>query len=196
MMNKGKIFLKSRPFRVIISILIIAVIVTPTWIFLDSIHYKVLDYFFSWGPGQIRDFGEHKKEFELLIEKIDDFVENNPNFSENFTGECDINEEGLIFLRIGAPYPENKVFEHFTVQEWQSIKNYVKVFPHDFYYSDIFIDKNYPNYIMFRSDERSARVLVYTRGGRPNELIDSYWEKFEFVRVKRVANGWYDIAPR
>lgn len=196
MMNKGKIFLKSRPFRVIISVLIIAVIVTPTWIFLDSIHYKVLDYFFSWGPGQIRDFGEHQKEFDLLVREVDDFVENNPNFFENFTGRCYVMEDRLIFVRSGISYPDNEVVHNFTVEGWESIKNYLKVFPPDFYYGFIIIDKNYPNYIMFRSDERSARVLVYTRGGRPNELIDSYWEKFEFVRVKRVANGWYDIAPR
>jgi len=48
---------------------------------------------------------------------------------------------------------------------------------------------------MFCGDETSYRVLVYTGGEKPSKLIDSFWEKFNFVCVHKVAKGWYDIAP-
>ena len=48
---------------------------------------------------------------------------------------------------------------------------------------------------MFRSDETTSRVLVYTGGEKPSKLINSYWKKCNFVRVHKIAKGWYDISP-
>lgn len=195
-MKKMMSTLKKLPFRIIIPIVLAVAVIVPTWSFLHSIHYKVADYFFSWGPANIRDFGEHKKEFELLIEEIDGFVAEQPNFFEEFTGDCYVRENGLLFQRVELSYPDDEYFHKFTIEGWETIGNFRKVFPNDFYYSSIMINRNYPNYIIFRCDERSQRILVYTRDGRPDQLIDQYWEKYDFVRVKRVARGWYDIAPR
>ena len=65
---------KRRAFRIIIPIIIVAIIVTPTWVFLDSIHYKILDYFFTWNTYPLRNFSQHEQEFNLLVKEIDEFV--------------------------------------------------------------------------------------------------------------------------
>ena len=105
-----------------------------------------------------------------------------------------VEDNGLIFFQKQLPYPENKVFHKFTVENWESIHNFHKVFPHDFFYLDIMLYPEYPDYIFFCSDERSWRVLVYTRGEKPHKLIEQYREKYDFVRVREVAPGWYDIS--
>jgi hypothetical protein len=193
-MEKVWSFCKRRPLRAALALLLI-ISVAPTWVFLDSIHYRVADYFLAWGPHLIQDFGEHKGELELLVQEVDHFVASQPDFFEDFSGDCYVDEKGILFERSGMS-DQNDVFYKYSISTWENIKNYTKIFPDDFYYLNIYIDRRYPNYVMFCSDERTARVVVYTRGERPKQLIDSYWERYDFVRVKRLARGWYDIAPR
>ena len=49
--------------------------------------------------------------------------------------------------------------------------------------------------LLYTSEQEvSSRKLVYTESGfKPKNLIDDYWEKFNFVHVDRLAWGWYDI---
>ena len=179
---------------VIVSAIIIVVSITiPVLQFLDSIHYNIYEYIFN-AEDPIHDFEQHQKEFDLLVSEIDGFVENQPDLFERLTGECFVEDNGLIFFQKQLPYPENKVFHKFTVENWESIHNFHKVFPHDFFYLDIMLYPEYPDYIFFCSDERSWRVLVYTRGEKPHKLIEQYREKYDFVRVREVAPGWYDIS--
>ena len=194
-MSVVKPLFKRRAFRIIIPIIIVAVIVIPTWIFLDSIHYKVLDYFFTWDTYPLRNFSQHEQEFNLLVKEIDEFVKDQPDFFEDFTGKCSVKDDGLVFYRIDESGCANKVFHKFTSDGWEKIKYFREVFPHELYFSNIMLYPDYPDYIFFCSDERSWRVLVYTRGERPNELIDRYWEKQDFVRVREVAPGWFDLSP-
>ena len=182
----------------IIMITIAAAVIIPSLIFLNSIHYKVGDWFWAAFSGttlKVENFNEHKDEFDLIVKEIDLFIGDHPDFFEEFDGDCSVNGDGLIFFKLGVPYPKSQVFYHVNSEGWETVKNHYKVFPHDYHYGGIVIDRNYPDYIFFRSYEGYGSFLVYTRGGRPNELIDSYWEKYNFVYVRKVSSGWYDIHP-
>ena len=195
-MCKPFYFTKLKEIRLknIILLVIAGITIIYSLSFLFSIHFKV-SYLFYWGPDLIRDFKKHKKEFQLLVNEIDRFVKDQTNFFEDFDGHCLYNDDGLVFYKVRLPYPKNKVLYQINLEEWQTVKYHYKIFPYDFHYGGIFIDQNYPNYVFFTSDERSARFLVYTRGGRPNKLINSYWEKYNFVRVRKIDHSWYDIVP-
>ena len=129
-----------------------------------------------------------------LIEEIDTFVEGQNDFFKEFNGLCSVEDDGLVFYRKNVSPSETMVFHKFTVEGWESIDNFRKVFPPEFHYSTIILYPEYPNYVFFCADEKSWRFLVYTRGEIPNQLIDQCREKHDIVRVREVAPGWYDIS--
>lgn len=161
--------------------------------FLFSIRFKV-DYYLWTAPDPIKGFSAHKGELMLIIDEIDSFMDSKDNFFKLFTGNCYVTNEGLIF-DFQPQYSRNQTLHIVSNERWEYVKNHSQIFPEDFHYGHIIVDSKYPNYIFFRSDETVLRVLVYTRGERPTELIHSYWEDFEFVHVKQLAHGWYDIKP-
>ena len=179
---------------VIVSAIIIVVSITiPVLQFLDSIHYSIYEYVFN-AEDPIHDFEEYHKEFDLLIEEIDTFVEGQNDFFKEFNGLCSVEDDGLVFYRKNVSPSETMVYHKITVQGWESIHNFRKVFPPEFHYSTIILYPEYPNYVFFCADEKSWRFLVYTRGEIPNQLIDQCREKHDIVRVREVAPCWFDIS--
>ena len=201
--------IKKIPLKTIILLVIVAIIILPVWWFLDSIHYQVGDYFFGGilvdRLHDFENFGKNKGNFKPLIREIDRFVAEHPNFFEEYLREgCDWaeisispDERSLVFFERGLPYPDNQVFQPFSEEDWEVVKDVYLAFPNGSSMAEIRLYPNYPDYIMFQAGEIvvSSRFLIYTRGGRPNRLIDSLWERYTFVRVKRLARGWYDISP-
>ena len=198
-MRKFILFEKTKKIRLrIVILLIVGIIVIPTWAFLDSIHYKVGDWFWVATSGlhpKVVNFNEYKNEFDLIVNEIDRFVDEHPNFFEEFNGDCTVKDEGLVFYKIGFPYPESQVLWPVSTDEWKNVGNHMKAFSNNYYYSGISLCRDYQNYIFFRSGEMAICFLVYTRGEKPNKLIESYWEKFNYVHTGKVAHGWYDILP-
>jgi len=200
--------IKRLRWRVIIPLVIVLAVAIAGLCFLSSIHYKISEYFFGNGlvdqAHDFENFGKYKDSFQPLIEEIDSFVSGYPSFFEEYCHDsCDwarisINndEKCLVYFSNSLPYPDNRVFQRFTEDDWEKVKDFRIAFPPGFSFGEIRVYKSYPDFIMFHADtEKSSRLLVYTNGRRPNKLIDSYWETFEFVRVKKVANCWYDISP-
>lgn len=183
--------------RAIITIMVL-VILPPwkeMWMYLESIDYR-FDHVFSWGYEPIKNFDKYQVPFDLLVKEMDNFVESQPDFFDEFTGECTAYDDKLVFYRRGLSYPDNQVFYKFTVAGKEIIRYYTEVFPYDFHLGYEVINEQYPDYIFFCADrEYSWRVFVYTRGERPNQLIDEYRKKYDFVRVTEVAPGWYDFCP-
>ncbi len=112
---------EKRIFIVVSVIIVIISIMIPVWRFLDSIHYKVNEYFFTWDTYPLRNFSQHEQEFSLLVKQIDEFVKDQPDFFEDFTGKCSVKDEGLVFYRIDESGSTNKVFHKFTSNGWEKI---------------------------------------------------------------------------
>lgn len=193
--------------RIVIVVVVMAVLIPWKQMgqYLESINYR-FDYLFSDDHG-ISHFDQYQDKFDALVEEIDTFVETQPDFFRDFTGECFVKLEpdqdnefysmkyGLEFERKeDLPYPDNMVFVAFSAEKTKMISDYSDVFPDEFYYSYIALDSQYPDYVFFCSDERSTRMLVYTRSGRPEQLIEEYSQNHDFVRVTEVAPDWYDIS--
>ena len=194
-MHKITSFLRKIPLKIYILFFIVFLIIIPSVNFLNSIHYKLNSYFI-WDYQEIQNFGEHKEAFETLVNDIENFVNITPDFNNEFDRLFTIKDNSsLSFTRKGKT-PKDSDWEYdYDLEDADKIRNFTEVFPDDFRFAFIYIDSNYPGYVMFRSDETTSRVLVYTGGEKPSKLINSYWEKFKFVRVHKVAKGWYDISP-
>lgn len=183
--------------RAIITIIVLMILPPwkEMWVYLQSVDFR-FDHVFSWAYEPIRNFDKYQEPLDLLVKEIDSFVESEPHFFDEFTGECSVYDDGIIFYRKGLSYPDSRVFYKFTVENSGIIQEYTEVFPYEFHLGDKLVNEQYPDYIFFCSDtEYSWRFLVYTRGEHPNQLIDEYREKYDFVRVTEVAPGWYDFCP-
>ena len=194
-MHKITSFLRKIPLKIYILFFIIFLIIIPGVNFLNSIHYK-LDSYFIWDFQKIQNFDEHKEAFETLVNNVENFVNITPDFYNEFNRFFTIKDNSsLRFARKGKT-PKDPDWEYnYDLKNADKIKNYSEVFPDDFHYAFISVDSNYPSYVMFCSDETTGRFLVYTGGEKPSKLINSYWEKYNFVRVHKIAKGWYDISP-
>lgn len=195
-MHKITSFLRKIPLKIYILFFIIFLIIIPAVNFLNSIHYKLGSYFI-WDFQKIQNFDEHQEAFETLVKNVENFVNNTSDFYNEFDSLFVVSDDysSLRFSRKGKT-PKDPDWEYdYGLEDADKIKNYTKVFPADFYYYGIFVDSNYPGYVMFRGEERTPRILVYTGGEKPSKLINSYWEKYNFVRVHKIAKGWYDISP-
>lgn len=181
---------------VVIPLVLVCAIAVPVWVFLDSIHYQLWEYMtFRLGPDPIdsfTDFDTYQDKLELIAEEVLAFVEETPDFFERFTGLCRVTEDGLEFS--SQKPSEGYLLQEVTTPGWETVGDYGKAFPRDMNNLNIRVEERYPGYVQFRP-ELKARVLVYTGGEKPNDLIDTYWNRFDFVRVKKLAKGWYDLCP-
>ena len=188
---------KSKAFKIVIIISIsLCVIITPILLFLDSIHYKFIDYlfdqYFNVGLDPVSgftDFKENKDKFEIIVQEIDYFIDENPQYGKS-TIEFDVQPSGLLLHVNGS-----ELFHSVDNVNWYKALTFTDGLPKDFGSDDILYDPKYPDCIIFRAEQEvSSRKLVYTESGfKPKNLIDDYWEKFNFVHVDRLAWGWYDI---
>ena len=128
------------------------------------------------------------------MQEVQGFVESSPTFFEEFDGYCTVNNEGLVFYKNGVSYPDNQVVYAVDADGWDAARQSFGAFPTADYFR-MYVDSDYPDYVVFPPYEESPRFFIYTGGERPTEIIDNYWNRYEFVRVIKLANGWYDIRP-
>ena len=190
-------FIKNLSLKFYLFIILILILI-PFVIFLNSIHFKLGGYLnFMWDYKPIKNFDEHKAELETLVNDIESFVNNTPDFYNEFNSNFYLKDNSSLIFSRKRKTPKDPDFKYqYDLEDTDKIKNYTAVFPEDFKYEHILIDSDYPGYVMFCGDETSYRVLVYTGGkGPPSKLIDSYWERWDFVYVHKISNDWYEITP-
>ena len=179
--------------KILIGVCCMAVILIL--LFLHSIHFKVGYYFFDFSldTHDVINFDDYKDDLEVYVNRVDQFVWDVPEFFEDSDVSCYPARGNLVFSKLTGSFSEDNISVPLGAEEWESVINGTDVFP-DGEYGTVCIKRDYPDYIFFTA-ELKERFFVYTGGERPNVLIDSYWEKYEFVRIIKLARGWYDIRP-
>ena len=151
---------------------------------LDSIHYNIggyIEYVFSWREPGVK-FRQYEKEFELLVDQIYLFVDENPEFFNEFPEPCLFSEDGLEFYKEESDYPNNIYRHEVTAEGWaEAVNSYC-------------YGRGRPiirlNYISFVG---GFTTLIYTRDGKyPQELMESIYKDRKAL-VIRHAKGWYEI---
>lgn len=183
---------KRKKCKIISMVFVVIFLFTYVINFLFSIHFKLEHYLRDFAP--IHNFSEHKEEFEIIARNVKEFKDNNIDFFEKYIGRCYFDNERKTLRFVKNTSDKYDYIFEYEFSESNKIGGYYKVFPQEFHYSNIYIDKEYPDYVMFSSDEVVVRRLVYTGGEKPQKMIDEYWKKYNFVRVNRIAYGWYDIS--
>ena len=183
----SKIFSPKRV-KLIALFVVLALILTPVFLFLDSIHYDIGSYLKIGLWLENVKFQEHKKEFELLAEQIYLFVDSRPNFFTEFDGNFYIREDGLLFIKRHVIHLD--YFHPVTAEGWADAKgNYHDAFPENLFSGEAAGLRIYPNYISFYN------ALIYTRDGKyPQEYVAPLKEEpSRTVLVIRHAKGWYEV---
>jgi len=189
--------ISKKTVRILIILISIFSILIPTFKFLNSINYQLKDYVnYAMFSHRIR-FKPHKEEFEILVNHTYEFIDEHPNFFDEFDEYYMFNNEGIIFYKKELNYPDNICQHNIYNNEWNdTIKNYNNAFPNRM--KSINGNCVYPNYITFGTlvlgDILSGKGLLYTRNGKyPKELIEKLRAANKFVFVKKHAKGWYEI---
>lgn len=78
--------------RAIITIIVLMILPPwkEMWVYLQSVDFR-FDHVFSWAYEPIRNFDKYQEPLNLLVKEIDSFVESEPHFFDEFTGECSVN---------------------------------------------------------------------------------------------------------
>ena len=161
--------------------------------FLCSIRFKV-SYLLYPGIGtyDYTDFKRDKAGLEEIIKELDAVIKSEDNFLEKYGTRCNVTKDGFVFF---DKEKDNSTFP-VTSDNWQNIYLYINKFPISGGIPGIEIYEDFPDYVVFTHYPKTPRIFVYTRGEYPKKLIDSLWEEYDFVEVRRLARGWYDIRPR
>jgi hypothetical protein len=182
--------------KIIVVVLMIGIVIAPVWVYLHSIHYKahmLVNYQLRWGSTNVSGFAPHKQKYEVLVEEVNVFLAGHPNFFEESNGVGFVNSDGLKFYKKGVS--TDRIIYQWSDEKWEEIASFTSAFPsRGGGFSHIRISRNYPDCITFNM-ENAPTTLVYCRNGRPDDLIKRFWEKYEFVSVRKLAIGWYEIDP-
>lgn len=164
--------------------------------FLCSIHFR-LDYYIltlEIQSDEYEFFKKNKSNYLNIKNHIGNFINENPDFFEDYSPYCTTDKEGLIFFKNSLLYPNNKITYPINSISWEETRECLYIFSKNQCVSMHF-DEKYPKYIIFSDGEISSKRLVYSPNGRPNGLIDDFWDEYEYVKVVRFEKQWYLIEP-
>ena len=186
-----KKFFSPKRVKLIALVVVLALVLTPAFLFLDSIHYDIglyIEYGFTTDRVKFR---EHREEFELLAEQLYLFVDSRPDFFEEFDETFYIRKDELRFYKKRQPYPESEYSHPVTVEGWaDAANNYHDAFPEKVFSGEVGLNI-YPNCISFYN------ALIYTRDGKyPQEIVNDFKEGGSRVLVIKHAKGWYETVVR
>lgn len=196
--NNGKLV---KTLAIILSIVLILCFFS----FLCSIHFR-LDYYIFSTVLRIKghyypdydDFDENKEHFEILINEIQSYIEETPNFYNKYNVDNIYanNSDGIYFVKKESSYT-SLYYDVYTPSraDWDEVRKCLSSFP-ERGFETIEVDKDYPNYIFFPCKEYSPRIIMYTGGEKPYKYINELWNKYEYVEVVKLGYGWYDIRPQ
>lgn len=188
-----------------IALILAVIFVLCNFAFLCSIHFRI-DYFFlstvlgvkGYNYPKYNDFDEHKENFEILIGEIKSFVEERPDFYNEYEADKIVARdlEGIHFIKTESKYPNIVYDVHKPKSEnWKEVRSCLYSFP-ERGFDVISLKEEYPEYVFFPCNEYSPRIIVYTGGERPYKYINELWDRYEYVGVVKLARGWYDIQPQ
>jgi len=180
----------------LIFIIIIGSILFNTVRSFNSVHWNIGDYIkYRFMNAKNVDFKPYRNELNLLVKQTYKFVEEYPNFFEDFTGEVSYTYDGIIFIKKDLQYPKNRYFHEVTHEKWSvAAKDYSRAFSKNFKVGEGMSIWVYPNHIVFFGYE----YVVYTRNKQyPTELIKEIWNsELQVVNVIKYARGWYEIQTK
>jgi hypothetical protein len=162
--------------------------------YLYSIDFSLKEHlsFFSYDTHYFKNFDdEYKSHLETQVEQVNTFLKKNPDFFECYENYCIPSAKGVEFYKKDSTYPENIVLHKVALKKWE--KSITINWPNDGF-GVIKLYKDYPNYLFFENDN-SHRLLLYTGGERPKEIIEKFYKEYNSVLRFKLADGWYDIIP-
>lgn len=165
--------------------------------FLFRIHFKIGAFLLSGGLvdryKSFENFEDNKEGLDIFAETVLEFVSNTPDFFEKYSGVCYAVDTGILFS--GKGLNNSNYILPLENDILKIIRNSLNSFPDKGYeYGSARIRQDYPYYVIFDSP-RLKRNFVYTGGKKPSDLIDEYWNEYEFVWYECLDKGWYDIQP-
>ncbi len=196
-MNNEKFFSKERFFnKKAIIIATVLLLLFCCFYYLCSIRFKVGYIFhFSMDTHDFVDFKEYQNDFEKLIYQLDSAMEKDDQLFETYKDYFTDYENRVVLYEHNLKDLFNEGLFDVSSCEWDEICSCMNSFP-DYGCDSIVFYTEYPDYVFFECSELTARFYIYTGGGRPsNKLINEYWDKYDFVKVIKLSNGWYDIRP-
>lgn len=184
---------KNKKSRIVLLSIIVAFLLCIVG-FLASIRFQLFNYIVHAEPHYrssnfYKEFKEQEENFNLLASEINTVVNQTPDLFDKYSRHFGVDKNGFVFYTNSFPCEIQYVAS--DCNGWEEIVKCMRVFP---YNSTIRINEKYPNYVLFDSEtERS--LYVWTRGERPNNLINEMWKEYKYVRVRKMSKGWYDIYP-
>lgn len=185
-----KIFLsKQKIFFISFLIIVLCIILYSALDYLSAFNYNIEGIIHT-SHRPIKNFKKYKPQFEIIVNGVQDFINDNPDYFDNYQNFLSVDEQNhrLVFIK-----KSSADFEETYYKISDTVSDFSKAFPDSFRYEGVMIDQNYPNYIFFTSDEKSASELIFTGGDYPTDLIKKYREDNDFVYIKKIAYGWYDV---
>ena len=162
--------------------------------FLHSINFR-LDTYLLYDLFPICDrhidfenFDYHKENLEVFTKAVLKFSKENEKYNKFYA-----KEEYIL------AYSYDNGNQQLNIDGYQDMHHSLFAFPEsDEYYGDsaggvMVIRDNYPEYVFF-TEERTNRIFVYTDGRYPKDLIENM-EENDYVKVVKLADGWYDLRP-
>lgn len=192
--KKKRIVIISIVTALLIGIVPLLIGIVPLFTYLYSIDFSLKEHltYFSIDTHFFHDFDDECKEgLEVQVEQVNAFLNKTPDFFENYKNYCEIGIDRIEFYKKDGEYPENVVVHKVFDEEWAQKVSFE--WPNEGF-GTITLYEEYPGYIFFENSH-SDRLLIYTGGERPKDIIDKYYESYDSVLRFRLAKGWYDIIP-
>ena len=188
----------------IISMTLLIVMIICSFSFMCSIRFRLDYYVFGtllnmkgYDYYDFDNFEEKKSDLEIIVNEVKLYIAQTPDFYSKYDIDSIYakSSEGIHFIKKDVKFPNISYDIHKPNRnDWDKTINCLYGFPErgfDF----IEVSEKYSDYVFFPCEEYSPRIIVYTGGKRPRKYINELWDKYKYVEVVKLAEGWYDIRP-